>query len=73
MRHTDDLAVDRFARAMRKKLTEKRIEGYSGWDYPYRFPISRLKKRLADQVAKGNMVNIANFAMMIWNRERAKN
>lgn len=66
--HTDDLAVDRFAAAMKAKLAKKRDEGRGGWDDPSRCSISYLQTLLHSHVYKGDMVDVGNFAMMLWNR-----
>jgi hypothetical protein len=66
--HTDDIAVDRFAEAMKKKLSEKRDQGYGGWNDKDLCPDGRLQKYLGAHLGKGDPVDIGNFAMMIWNR-----
>ena len=71
-RSIDDAGVDRFARAMRAKLAEKAAEGKYGWDDPDVCDIDELKGMLIEHVEKGDPVDIANFCMMIWNRERSK-
>lgn len=68
--HSDDEAVLRFAEAMRDKLKRKRKQGRGGWDNPAECPIETLERMLAEHVAKGDPVDIANFAMMIWNRKK---
>lgn len=68
MVHPDDIAVDRFAAAMKAKLAKKRGEGRGGWDDPNACPLDRLQAMLADHVEKGDPVDVGNFAMMIWNR-----
>ena len=79
----DSVGVDRFALAMRAKLAKKRGEGRGGWNHePYTVQKDRgdsvqrggctvrsLKQMLRNHLKKGDMVDIANFAMMIWNRE----
>ena len=63
----DETGVDRFTEAMRRKLTKKRKEGRGGWNNDCR--IELLLAMLHEHAIKGDMVDIANFAMMIWNRE----
>jgi hypothetical protein len=63
----DETGVDRFVVAMRRKLTKKRKEGRGGWNLDCE--VSFLRALLAEHVGKGDMVDIANLAMMIWNRE----
>ena len=65
----DTKGVERFAVAMTAKLAKKRAEGAGGWNRPHECSMERLQKLLAASVAKGDPVDIANFAMMIWNRE----
>lgn len=79
-RHWDDLAVDRFAYAMKAKLAKKRAEGYGGWDrkihmpgldgrgFYYECPNSLLSRLLREHVEKGDPVDVANFCMMIHQR-----
>lgn len=66
--HTDDLAVDRFAAAMKAKLAEKRAQGYHGWDDPEDCTIEHLSNLLVKHVGKGDPVDVGNFAMMIHQR-----
>lgn len=66
--HTDDIAVDRFAAAMKAKLAKKRAEGYGGWDDPEECTIEHLSRLLISHLAKGDPVDIGNFAMMIQQR-----
>lgn len=66
--HDDDLGVDRFAAAMKAKLAEKRAEGYGGWNDADKCPPGRLAQLLHDHLAKGDPLDIGNFAMMLWNR-----
>ena len=65
----DEMGVDRFTVAMRRKLTQKRKEGRGGWNIPDACGIEDLREMLEDHLQKGDLVDIANFAMMIWNRE----
>lgn len=67
-RHSDDVAVDRFAAAMKAKLAKKREQGYSGWDEPDECTVDSLARMLVEHLPKGDTVDIANFAMMLWNR-----
>jgi len=70
-KHTDDLAVNRFAEAMKKKLSKKRKEGRSGWDDPEQCSIDFLIRLLHDHYQKGDVVDIANICMML-NQRGAK-
>jgi hypothetical protein len=67
--HSDDLAVDRFAAAMKAKLAKKRADGRSGWDDPAQCPVPHLAQLLIGHLAKGDPVDIGNLAMMLFNRE----
>jgi hypothetical protein len=69
--HSDDLAVDKFANAMKAKLKKKREQGYHGWDNPQLCHIERLKGLLQNAFYRDqpDPVDIANYVMMIWNRE----
>lgn len=66
--HPDDIAVDRFASAMKAKLAKKRVEGRSGWDDKTACPTERLQAMLVDHLAKGDPVDVGYFAMMLFNR-----
>lgn len=66
--HPDDIAVDRFAAAMKAKLAQKRAEGRGGWDNTTQCPPGRLQQMLINHISKGDPIDVGNFAMMIWNR-----
>lgn len=66
--HPDDLAVDRFAAAMKAKLAQKRAEGRGGWDNPDECSIEWLSELLRSHVEKADPVDVGNFAMMIHQR-----
>lgn len=65
--HPDDLAVDRFATAMKARMAQKRAEGRSGWERPDECSIESLKGALG-RTPYGRPVDIGNYAMMLWNR-----
>lgn len=70
-RHADDLAVDRFARAMKRKLAKAREKGRGGWDDPDQCSGEMLARMLVEHLYKGNPGNledIGNFAMMMHQR-----
>lgn len=67
--HSDDIAVDKFAKAMKAKLAKKRAEGYGGWDNPDECTVRYLAGLLAAHIEKGDPVDIANFAMMLFHRK----
>ncbi len=71
----DDNGVGRFVYMMQKKLEEKRAEGRRGWNRPHGpgqwdgCAIEHLQELQREALAKGNQVAVANYAMMIWNRQ----
>jgi len=68
MQHPDDTAVDKFAAAMKAKLERKREQGYHGWDDKDDCSQQHLVGLLVAHMAKGDPVDVGNFAMMLWNR-----
>ncbi|MCI3970837.1 MULTISPECIES: hypothetical protein [Burkholderia] len=66
--HADDLAVDRFSSVMKAKLAEKRAAGRGGWDDPKQCHVTTLARYLVEHVAKGDPVDVGNFAMMLHQR-----
>ena len=66
--HPDDLAVDRFAAAMKAKLAQKRAEGRGGWEDKNDCSSEWLSNLLRGHVDKGDPVDVANFAMMLHQR-----
>lgn len=66
--HTDDLAVDRFAAAMKAKLAKKRDEGRGGWEDKDQCSNAFLSELLLEHVAKGDPVDVGNLAMMVHQR-----
>lgn len=67
--HPDDIAVDKFAAAMKAKLAKKRAGGAGGWDDPRECTRDHLHTLLIEQMTKGDMIDIGNFAMMLWHRD----
>lgn len=67
--HSDDVAIDEFAAAMKAKMAQKRAEGRGGWDDPGECSIFELAQMLVEHLPKGDPVDIANFAMMLFHRE----
>lgn len=65
----DKAGVERFAAAMLKKLSLKRCEGRGGWNDPYTCTTWKLREMLIEHMRKGDVIDIANFCMMLWNRE----
>ena len=68
MSHIDDVAVSEFANAMRNKMKKSREKkGRSGWQD---MSTHVLKTMLIEHIEKGDMVDVANFAMMIWHNQQ---
>ncbi|WP_405126733.1 hypothetical protein [Ralstonia pseudosolanacearum] len=67
--HSDDLHVDATANAMKRRLAEKRAAGYHGWNDPRDCRIENLAILLHRSLRKGNPLDVANFAMMLYRRE----
>jgi hypothetical protein len=65
----DDNAVDAFATAMKTKLAQKRAEGRGGWHDPKQCSITYLEKLLHEHYRKGDVLDLANFCMMLHQRE----
>lgn len=63
-----DKMVACFSMEMKRKLKRKYLEGYHGWDDPENFPDEGIVEALKEHVNKGNWVDVANFAAMLWNR-----
>lgn len=62
-------AVDEFASAMKARLAQKAHEGWTGWDAPEsanRIWNAMLAQGAAIPLARGQEVDIANLAMMLW-------
>jgi hypothetical protein len=62
-------AVDAFASAMKARLALKAHEGWTGWDNPassIKMWNTMLAQAAAIPLAKGEEVDIANLAMMLW-------
>ncbi|KKN98453.1 hypothetical protein LCGC14_0145630 [marine sediment metagenome] len=67
----DEEGVKDLGKAMIEKLAEKRDEGRGGW-FMEDCEISDLKEMLVKHLDSGDMVDVANFVMMIWNKEQDK-
>ena len=67
----DEEAVDRFAVAMKDRMSKARLKGRHGWNDPLQCSIERLADLLVGNLSKGNpgtFEDIANFAMMLYHR-----
>ncbi len=70
--HPDDLAVDRFAAAMKAKLARSRAKGRSGWQDPEQYANAHLARLLVEHLFKANegtFEDVANLAMMLHHRD----
>ena len=63
----DNEGVARFTKAMRLKLAKKRREGRGGWQTPQCVD-GKLWEMMINHVKKGDVVDVATLAMMIWNK-----
>ncbi|WP_261534745.1 tail protein X [Burkholderia multivorans] len=61
--HSDDVAVDSFAAAMKHKLAQARAKGRGGWETCSPADLSRM---LREHVEKGDPRDVVNFCMMLW-------
>lgn len=68
MPHPDDVAIDRFAAAMKAKMAASRAKGRGGWDDTAQCPTERLQSMLLGHLEKGDPMDIAIFSMMLWSR-----
>jgi hypothetical protein len=57
--------VDSFAAAMKAKLRKKHREGKRGWWDPNWHASREPQQQLLDHFLKGDMVDVANFALFI--------
>lgn len=62
----DDEFVDIMASEMKAKLAKKCTEGWSGWQ---RAPIENLAEMFLEHIGKGDMIDVANFAMFLQFRQ----
>lgn len=66
--HPDDAAVDRFAAALKVKLSEARAKGRGGWSDDEPGMQQRLSDMLRAHVEKGDPRDVGNFAMFLHQR-----
>lgn len=72
--HSDDIAVDKFAQALKNKLRLSREKGRSGWDDKQKCPDGTLQRMLVEHIEKGDPLDVGAFAMMLFIRgERTNN
>ncbi len=77
-------ALSAFFRAQWERLVEKKAQGFTGWDDPDDLPDTSLIARIyqkaerlrrwsdAGEVARKDLLDIANFALFLWHRERQR-
>ena len=63
--HDDAIAIMDFAAAMATKMHQAAMKGYAGWENPDLCTDAYLRVLLREAVAKGDPVDVANFAMML--------
>jgi hypothetical protein len=61
--------VDAFAAKMKERFLARIHEGKRGWDDPNQVSDEALKFSMASCAELGELVDMANYAVMIWNRE----
>lgn len=66
--HTDDMAVDTFARVMKNKMEASRAKGRGGWEAVDPDDLSRM---LREHVEKSDPIDVANLCMMLWHLDAA--
>lgn len=69
--HADDLAVNRFAQAVKAKLARSRAKGREGWDDPVRCSDELLARMLVEHLSKGNagtFEDVGALVMMLHQR-----
>lgn len=69
--HPDDLAVDRFAQALKDKLAIARAKGCGGWQYDEPGMQQRLSDMLCEHVRKGDPRDVAAFCLFLHQRGEA--
>lgn len=63
--HSDDVAVNHFAKLMKAKMGLARAKGRGGWDDPEKCSVDYLRRLLYEHLDKGDPVDVANFCMML--------
>lgn len=64
----DEDFIGQFAKAMIKKMVLAAEKGRHGWNDPQVCSAKDLQRMLREHVDKGDPVDVANFAMMLWAR-----
>ena len=63
--------IKKFTNELREKLTDKYYQGYTGWDDPS-WKEEDIVSLLKTHIEKGDMVDVAAFAMFLWNKQNEK-
>lgn len=66
--HSDDIAVDRFAAAIKSEMAAQRARGRGGWDDPAQCHVQDLAASMVRQIDNGNILAASAYAMMLFNR-----
>lgn len=66
--HFDEDAVLSFGAAMSNAMASARNRGKSGWESPATCSTNKLRALLFRSLARGELVDVANYAMMLWAR-----
>lgn len=66
--HTDAIAISKFAEAMAARMHQAAMKGHFGWDDTEACTAAILQLALREAVAKGDPVDVANYAMMLHTR-----
>lgn len=66
--HTDAIAISKFAEAMATRMHQAAMKGHAGWDDATACTPAMLQLALRQAVAKGDPVDVANYAMMLHTR-----
>lgn len=64
----DEKVIDRLAQALKQKLALSRAKGRGGWHDKDLCPPGRLQEMMAEHIGKGDPLDVAAFAMMLWHR-----
>lgn len=62
--------VGAFSQEMRDKILKYLMKGRKGWENPEMCPNSRIYVSLRKALAEQDYVSVANYAMLLWNREQ---
>ena len=63
-----EACVRDFSDQLRQKLVHKWLEGKSGWD-DHDWSYEDIVKQLIEHIEKGDMLDVAAFAMFAWNKQ----